>query len=287
MEEILGDCGGGERPMLLNGSVEAGDGFVMDLLLRDLLALGARPRLAILEISPETVARRNGWMNAHVARQITFGRAMAILPQIALSKRLSDLVAARLNPVYFYRKELLFWITGRKPPFLRVPDPAEEARELSHTDVKGAPAALGGETDPGEAAREFRRRSERGARHIKKWLRGYEISGIAPDGLYGTLALSRARGIEVVLLRPPVAKVQRAVYTDEVESTFRTYIGDLTRRHQVRYVDYRDRLPDGDFLDNHHTNEEGARAFSQLVAKEAVRPSWPGCGGHSERLPGK
>jgi len=276
--------GDGERPpVLLNAAVEAGDGYAMDLVLRGLIATGARPRLALIEISPETLARRNGWMNAHIARQLTFSEEAAILPQIALSKRMDMLVSARLNSVYFYRRELLIWITGRKRPFLRVPDPAEQARESSEAESNVAPPANRSEADPEEAARQFRQRSGRGARHIRKWLRNYEISGLAAESLDRLLQRCRAHGIEVILIGPPVAGVHRAVYTDDIESAFQAYMKGLSERHHVRYLDYRDRLTDDRFIDNHHTNPKGALEFSRLLARDVVRPSWPACDKSSGR----
>ena len=285
MDEVLRACDGRDRPALLNAAVEAGDGYAMDLVLRGLLAAGTRPRLALIETSPETLARRNGWMNAHIARQLTFSEEAAILPQIALSKRIDMLVSARLNPVYFYRRELLIWITGRKPPFLRVPHPAEQARESSEAEGNVAPPASRGEADPEEAARQFRRRSGRGARHIRKWLRNYEISGLAAESLDRLLKRCRAHGIEAILIGPPVAGVHRAEYTDDIESVFQAYMKDLTGRHHVRYLDYRDRLPDDRCIDNHHTNPEGAVEFSRLLARDVVRPSWPACDKSSGRRP--
>lgn len=274
MDDVLRKGHGQAPPVLLNAAVEAGDGYAMDLLLRRLLAAGVRPRLALIEISPETLARRNGWMNAHIARQLTFPEEAAILPEIALSRKIDLLVAARLNPVYFYRREILIWITGRKPPFLRVPDPAEVAREQSSQESADAVAPEPGAGDPERAAEEFRRRAGRGARHIRKWLRKYEISGIAAEGLDRLLERCRAHGVKAILIGPPVTAVHRAVYTDDVESAFRAHLKDLAKRYGVGYVDYRERLPDDLFLDNHHTNAEGARTFSRLLAEEVVRPSW-------------
>ena len=48
MDEALRTGEGGAGPVLLNAAVEAGDAYAMDLVLRGLLAAGARPRLALI-----------------------------------------------------------------------------------------------------------------------------------------------------------------------------------------------------------------------------------------------
>lgn len=274
MDEALRAGGGEAPPVLLNAAVEAGDPLAMDLMLERLLAASVRPRLVLIEISPETLARRSGWMNAHIARQLTFTTAVTILPQIALSRRLDDLLSARLNPVHVYRKEILIWITGRKPPFLRVPAPAEAARARSAARDDDVLRANLDESEEEIAAAETRHRAGRGARRIRRWLRGYVIAGFAPESLDRLLERCRTHGIEAILVAPPVAGIHRAQYTPAIDAAFSAYMTDLTARHQVRFLDYRERLPDDLFVDNHHTTERGAHIWSRMLAEEVLRPAW-------------
>jgi hypothetical protein len=158
---------------------------------------------------------------------------------------------------------------------LRVPDPGEAVRDASEPERDDAVASKPAPGDPERPEEEFRRRAGRGARHIRKWLRGYEISGLAAESLDRLLDRCRDHGIQVILVVPPVTSIQRVEYTPDIESAFRAYVAGLTKRRGLRTLDFRARLPDDLFVDNHHTSAEGARTFSRMLAREAVGADRP------------
>src|SRR5205807_2481173 len=53
-------------------AVPAGDLTTSDYLLQHLLKMGARPRVAIIEISPEFLNASNDWFPEHLRRQVTW-----------------------------------------------------------------------------------------------------------------------------------------------------------------------------------------------------------------------
>src|SRR5262249_27459469 len=62
LREVTGDA----SLTVLNGARAAGDLPAADYVLKKLLHEGRRPNVVIIEVCPETVARRNRWMGAHV-----------------------------------------------------------------------------------------------------------------------------------------------------------------------------------------------------------------------------
>ena len=108
----------GVTPPVLQGSVLAGDPVIVDYLLREILAEGPGPALAVIEISPETLSYPAHWLMDHVTRIYTLRDLFRNLGEIAARGRLGDVAERRLLPASVYRRELLTWLTGRPPPYL-------------------------------------------------------------------------------------------------------------------------------------------------------------------------
>ncbi len=118
---------GGDGPGLLKGAMPAGDPIVADYLLERLLAEGSHPRLIALEISPEIIANPSRWVAEHAVRFFTWRDVAVWTPEIVRAGKTRQVAAARFAPIHLYRRELLTWITGVQPPYLRVAAPVQAA----------------------------------------------------------------------------------------------------------------------------------------------------------------
>src|SRR5438445_11415725 len=179
---VLSETVGAESPPVVKGAVPAGDPVVADYLLERLLTQGSRPALIVLEISPETICYPTRWVAEHAIRFFTWGDVAAWVPEIVIAGQVRKVAAARFAPIHLYRRELLTWMAGAAPPYLRVAPPggpggtaARRAERLvpgaEHARVPPAPTANRNDTteEPERlrpnAATLFRLREPR------KWLR--------------------------------------------------------------------------------------------------------------------
>jgi hypothetical protein len=78
----------------------------------------------------------------------------------------------------------------------------------------------------------------------------------------------------VVLVAPPVSSAQRALYTPEIEAVFWEYVRQLGKTYQCRFIDYRARLGDDLFSDNHHVLPPGGKTFTRVLTREVLVPCW-------------
>ena len=259
----------GTTPPVLQGSVLAGDPVIVDYLLREILAEGPGPALAVIEISPETLSYPAHWLMDHVTRIYTLRDLFGNLGEIAARGRLGEVAERRLLPASVYRRELLTWLTGRPPPYLHAtrPQPQPSARRLPRRSPLGVPAST--------ASQEPTPRTVSGLRRVEKWLRDYRIGGSESRALEAILERCRQAGIRAVLVGAPVSSFQRALYTPEVEGHFQAFLLELALEGvDVNFVDYRSRVPDALFEDNHHLNDEGGRYFGEILGREVIAPRW-------------
>lgn len=267
--------GGGHAPRVLSGAVAGGDPVAFDWMLARILATGARPALVAVELSPETLARPAPWITDHVIRFFGWREVAATLPEIVQGRRATRALAARFAPIAFYRRELLRWMVGRPPPYLRVPRPRRVARPAAPMAMRAMPAierVAAPESTP--APKRPDRKTLAGARQTGRWLRHYRIDGIETRSLERLLARCREHDIPVVLIGVPVSHWVRELYTPEVERVFAAYVAELGRRYDVELVDFRARMPDADFGDHHHLNAHGATEFAAILGREALAPRW-------------
>jgi len=245
---------------VLKGAVPAGDPIVADYLLGRLLAAGSRPRLIALEVSPEIIANPTRWAGDHAVRFFTWRDVAAWTPEIVRAGKTRELAAARFAPIHLYRRELLTWVTGVTPPYIRVAAPAQAAAVVPATERDGAgptPATLFG------------------LRETRKWLRHYRVDGGAARALEHVLGRCHDAGIRVVLVGVPVSSWVRALNTPAVERTFGAYVDGVSRRYGAEFVDYRARIPDRFFHDHHHLNRRGSELFVRMLVGEVLAPRWP------------
>jgi hypothetical protein len=114
-------------------------------------------------------------------------------------------------------------------------------------------------------------RTMHGAALVPGWLKRYRIGGTTAATLDRLLARCGEHGIDVVLVAPPLTAAHRRAYTAEIEGEFQTHVRRLTQAHQFRFVDYRTRLVDSFFLDNHHLLPEGGERFCAMLVRDVLR----------------
>ena len=129
----------GERaPRVTSLAFNGGDLVGSEIMLEHVLASGARPRMALIELTPEWLQHPVPVLNGQLLRAFTWRDVGAWLPELLLGTR-RTLICARLFPVYCYRDELLTWATGRPPPYL-----------VAHDLANGGPGPpTGGLKEPG------------------------------------------------------------------------------------------------------------------------------------------
>ena len=257
LEARLREHFGADAPEVFQAAIPAGDAIAHDWLGPRLAERGIRPRLAVVEIAPESFALYNRWLNFHVTRQFTWLDLAYFLPDIARRGSFGRVLATRLAPVFYYRYELLLAAFGRPPPYLVAPQPERASPERSEEDVR----------------RHRLEATQDDLRSIRRWLRGYTLRGHTAEAYERVLERLTDAGTAIVLVQPPVTRAYAALYSDDVETRYAEHVLELITRYDAEYVDLRDRLPDDDFYDSHHTTELGREAFTPVFADEAVIPA--------------
>jgi len=284
----LRDAAGAETPAIVQGAVLGGDPIVADYLLEKLLVQGSRPALLAVEISPESVAYPAPWIAGQAIRFFTWSDIAAWTPEIVARGKMVEVAAARLSPIDTYRRELLTWIVGRPPPYLRVTssprtvdpvDPKAPQPAADATDTSGGPREPGGGANDTATGQPPNGATLSGLRQVRGWLRDYRVGGGAARALERFLARARDADIPVVLVGPPASSWLRELYTPAVERTFRDYLDDLRRRYGTQFADYRARISDRFFTDHYHLNARGGALFARMLASEVLAVRW-----HEARL---
>jgi hypothetical protein len=257
-----------------NAAVPAGDPIAEDYVMERLLAQGSRPRLAVIEVGPDTVNRYNEFFALHCHRQITWWDVVRYLPDVCRAGQLRKLAASRLVPLYAHRRELgrqaglalaAAFSASPAPP---APDPGLPA---------GAPVAWDALLQvplPPLSPAEVEAKKEM-AVGVEKRFRDYQPGGTTAAALERMLGRCRANGVEVVLVAPPGATFFREKCTPEIDAAFTGYVGRLARAYGCRFLDCRDALPDQLFADLVHLNEPGGHYFTRKLTHEVLSP-WLG-----------
>jgi hypothetical protein len=89
-----------------NGAVAGGDPIAEDYVLERLLRQGSRPRLALVEVSPDTLNHYNLWFNFHPHRQLTWRDMPAYFLDVCRVGEFKKLAQSRLIPLYAHRRGL-------------------------------------------------------------------------------------------------------------------------------------------------------------------------------------
>ncbi|OAI47467.1 hypothetical protein AYO44_09555 [Planctomycetaceae bacterium SCGC AG-212-F19] len=242
-------------PVVANAAVPAGDPVSSAYLLDRMLAEGVRPRIVVIEISPETITSHTVWMYAHVRRQFRWDDLPGCLLEAFALKQGVRLLTGRLLPLYEFRQEVLHLLADLVPDN---PDPAPSPAD--------AAAPLVANIQREGRAYEIDR--------TRAWLREYAVGGRDWHALNAILARCREHGIAAVLVGIPVTGDFRHEVSPAINAAFLTAMDRACRTYGCRFVDCRDRLPDEGFFDIHHMNDRGAGQFSRLLGAEILAPLW-------------
>ncbi|MCI0457298.1 MAG: hypothetical protein L0Z62_10000 [Gemmataceae bacterium] len=256
------------EPRAFNAGVGAGDALVADWLLARMLREGRCPRLVVMEVSPETVASYNRWLEQHVIRHLTWTDLCALFPEVRRSTHPMRLLSSRLMPLYMHRHHLRRYLAESALAALTGSSEPQESDDADESGADPADDAVALRTGVGEALHTA------GLDEFERWLRNYRVGGGATEALERLLGRCREQGIAVVLVAPPMSVAHRRLYTPEIDGAFRGYVEALARAHGFRFHDFRDWLPDHLFRDHHHTNVRGSAIFTRLLAREALIPAW-------------
>jgi hypothetical protein len=248
---------------VFNAAVPAGDPLLMKRMSADLLHGGGAPAIVVIEVSPDTVGRRNRLLEFAIGNQFTardilehFGDIVAAAPQAVVA-----LAKSRLMPFYEHRRQLRTWIANT---FTAQPPPIATLEGLPWAEMARA------DLPPDKRAATI----NRNVRRIRQQLRDYAIAGHTPAALEHVVALWRARGTQVILLHPPLHSAHRTAYSEVVRQRYSSFITQLAAAHSCRIVDFSARLSDEMFRDSDHANTAGRAQISQLLSEEVLAPAW-------------
>jgi hypothetical protein len=241
----------GERaPRVTSLAFNGGDLVGSEIMLEHVLASGARPRMALIELTPEWLQHPVPVLNGQLLRAFTWRDVGAWLPELLLGTR-RTLICARLFPVYCYRDELLTWATGRPPPYLVArPSPSQAPPRAKRDDPK------------------------HGARRWARRMRNYSVSPRALHVLERVLERCREAQVHCVFVESPVTSFHRAMLDGHIESIFRGALERVQEKSPIEFIDLSARLPDDGFRDSTHGNHSGADRFSAIFADEVIEPRW-------------
>jgi len=265
----------GDNSLLaFNASIPAADPVTADFLASKLLAEGRVPQIAIVEISPDFLARKNLFFSLTIKRQFTAGDLPRYLRDIFFSgpKDVSSLASSRLTPFYRHRTILFDWLmsnftstSGTAPSTITVPS---EIIPPSPT----TPSTSSPEDISKNAAWEESLKAA--AQIYARLLSNYQLEGATSAALEHTVAMLHAHGCKVILVELPLTAPFRAMQPPEILAQFPPYIRRLQEKYRCAYVNLWDRVPDAHFVDGHHVSKEGSREFSKIMAQEVIKPAW-------------
>jgi hypothetical protein len=283
---------GDPEVVVFNASVNSADFDTSDFLLRQMLRRGWRPSLVVIELCPEMVNRRNRLFGAHVLPRLNAYTLAKYPEDVWLSKNVVRLIGERLLPIYSSRRALRTECTTALCTFL---DTLSRSTTTETSTGAGARTPAGGPGRPQHTPTreqlfldsnpdlDARQRTEENLPRVRDWLADYRLGGLSCLALERLLRRCHENRATAVLVAPPVCSAQRLLYTPEIEAAFQDYVRRLETTYPCQFVDYRDRIPDSLFYDNHHLFSSGGTIFTEALTHEVLIPSWLRI--HNDRRP--
>ena len=266
LQEFMSTRFGVDSPLMLNAAVPGGDPFVMNYLIRLLARQGITPGMAIIEVSPETVKLGGPWIDADIIRLITWKDMPDALPDFIAFRHISHLPSSRIIPVFLYRKELLTWMFGSPPPYLKAACAAAAPMDR--------PAAPDVHKDSTPEPAEDSIKSQPIPPYIAKMFRDYQIGGLNAQHLESMLSYLHRRNVPVILVGVPACRYYLECYTPEINRKFMDYIEYLRYAYGCSFVDCRDRVPNKFFKDELHLDPAGVVLFTRMLESEVLHDAW-------------
>jgi len=267
LEQVMHQLTG--RPVsVLNAAVPSGEQVSSLYMLDQLLQREVKPAIVVVEVSPESLNHCNSWLRVHVQRQLGWRDIPQYWSDICFAGQISKLAQSRFMPLFIHRREIcrdgydllnafIDRLNRWKPAASTqirniIVDDLTERLQMAHlTPLEG---------------------TQQGVSQVLHWLRNYQVGGTAAACLERLVQRCEQQGIRVVLIAPPVTELHRQTYTPEINTAYLAYLRRFAEDHHCPLVDYRDRLPDKLFLDNHHLLAEGSECFSRILASEVLTP---------------
>jgi len=256
-----------------NLAVPGGDPIAEEYVFERLLRQGGRPRLAVIEVSPDTLNEFNQMFALHPHRQITWLDTPTYFVDICRVGEFKKLAQARLVPLYAHRRELrrqaLLAITrpSASPPVAVLGDPLPSLRADGRLPWESLLQV--GRPPPSPAEMESWRLATRPA---AKRFRFYQVGGTTAAALERLLQRCRSIGTDVVLIGAPNHSSYVCLFTPEIDAAYTAYMTRLTRTYGVRFLDCRAAVPDQLFADAAHLDPEGGRYFTRVLTRDVLSP---------------
>ncbi len=268
---------GASRPIpVLNAAVNGGDPVSFEFLLDQLLSRGVHPELVIVEVNPESLNSYNTWLYHDVSRQLRWEDTPTYLHDIIRAGLIGKWLKARLLPLRLHHSQIcqeayegLAWLAAQALG-QTAQAPSGVPSEQAHNPLEGVLRTL---QEVPHTTPEERTRAGMGI-VTGAWLKHYAVGGTATAALDRVVNRCRANGIHVLLVGVPVSLPHRSAYTPEIEAAYQAHMRGMVAAFGCRFVDYRDRIPDELFLDNHHLLWPGGVRFSNMLVREALAPMW-------------
>jgi hypothetical protein len=240
-----------DPPRTFNAAVTGGDPLVHDRLVQGMLDQGRRPRLLLIEVSPEHLTVHSPLLGQQVLRLMTWSDLPRYLPEAVKYSPLRQLVSSRLLAMYMHRYQIRKRLLGdRNATVVRTWD-GGEAKVVPEQSEPLKPST-----------------------RLIRWFQDYQLSRLTTAALERLLERCRMAGVPVVLVGAPEASCNRRLVTPAAAAAYRAFVRRLGAIYGCRFVDLCDRIPDEGFHDEMHMNGQGAAQFSRAVALDAVLPAW-------------
>jgi len=259
---------GEQSPRTFNCSLPYGDPTVCERVFDDLLHMGYRPKMVVVEVNPVGLARRDNWLNQQALRLLDWRDVPEAFQALCRNGKIMYLVRGRLLPLYLHRYQLCKGAVAKldalfHPQPVRTPaDPPVQAPVQADPEPPPplAPAVLA--------------QIKASCDEVSRGVKNFQIGGVASGRLERLLDRCRSLGIAVLLVQPPVSSHYRQAIGAQADGIFAEYIRMLAQRYGCRYCDWSDRLPDLYFKDEHHAFVQGGVYVSRRFGPEVLAPFW-------------
>jgi hypothetical protein len=256
---------GARAPRAFNAALPAADPTVFERVYQDIMKRGFRPRMLVVEISPETVSDRNPWLYQQALTVLDWRDVSEALAALCANGKIMYLFRGRFLPLYLHRyhirQQALALVAGLFHPRLA---PAK-------TDPPVLPPVTK-DPQPLVLTTSDRARMEAAYPVMTHGLANYHPGGIAAHRLERLLECCRCAGVPVLLVGVPVTSPYRRAYTAQVDAAFLGYVHELTASYGCVYSDWRDKVADAYFRDEHHLCPAGGVYFSRRLTDRVLAP---------------